>query len=59
MRDPNHLVMQTPLEALTEAREEILALLEENRELQEEIRRLRKKAPNGGSREREAGSGQN
>jgi hypothetical protein len=35
--------MQTPHEALAEAREEIIALLEENRELSEEIRRLREK----------------
>lgn len=38
--------MQTPLEALAEAREEILALLEENRELKEEIRRLGKNTRN-------------
>jgi hypothetical protein len=47
VRDPNRLVMQTPLEALAEAREEILALLAENRELQEEIRRLREQARSG------------
>ena len=42
-KDPNRLLMQTPHEALAEAREEIIALLEENRELGEEIRRLREK----------------
>ena len=42
-KDPNRLLMQTPHEALAEAREEIIALLKENRELREEIRRLREK----------------
>jgi hypothetical protein len=46
-KDPNRLLMQTPHEALAEAREEIIALLEENRELSEEIRRLREKKPDG------------
>ena len=40
-KDPNRLLMQTAHEALAEAREEIIALLKENRELREEIRRLR------------------
>ncbi len=57
MRDPNRLVMQTPLEALAEAREEILALLKENKELQEEIRRLRSGALNGGADRGERGAG--
>ncbi len=39
--------MQTPYEALAEAREEIVALLEENRQLREEIQRLREKIGNG------------
>ena len=42
-KDPNRLLMQTAHEALAEAREEIIALLKENRELREEIRRLREK----------------
>ena len=42
-KDPNRLLMQTAHEALAEARDEIIALLEENRELREEIRRLREK----------------
>ena len=42
-RDPDRLLMQTPHEALAQAREEIVALLEENRELRDEIRRLREK----------------
>jgi len=42
-KDPKRLLMQTPHEALAEAREEIIALLEENRELRDEIRRLREK----------------
>lgn len=57
MKDPNRLVMQTPLEALAEAREEILALLEENRELKEEVRRLRENTRNGGSDNGEHGAG--
>lgn len=36
------MLMQTPDEALAEAREEILALLEENRHLREEIERMRR-----------------
>jgi hypothetical protein len=56
VKDPNRLVMQTPLEALAEAREEILALLEENRELKEEVRRLREDTHNGGSDNRERGA---
>ena len=46
-KDPNRLLMQTAHEALAEAREEIIALLKENRELSEEIRRLREKKPDG------------
>jgi hypothetical protein len=36
--------MQTPHEALAEARAEIMALLEENRLLREELQRLKSKA---------------
>jgi regulator of replication initiation timing len=42
--------MQTPYEALAEAREEIVALLEENRQLREEIQRLREKTANSAAR---------
>jgi len=42
--------MQTPFEALAEAREEIIALLEENRQLREEIQRLRERAASGGAK---------
>jgi hypothetical protein len=42
-KDPTRLLMQTPHEALAEARAEIVALLEENRELRDEIKRLREK----------------
>ncbi len=50
VKDPNRLLMQTPYEALAEAREEIVALLEENRQLREEIQRLREKTGNGAAR---------
>ena len=42
--------MQTPQEALAEARAEIIALLEENRLLREELQRLKIRA-NGGDKE--------
>ena len=50
VRDPDRLLMQTPYEALAEAREEIVALLEENRQLREEIQRLREKTGNNAAR---------
>ncbi|UCG87740.1 MAG: hypothetical protein JSW71_04100 [Gemmatimonadota bacterium] len=50
MRDPNRLLMQTPHEALAEAREEIIALLKENRQLREEIQRLQEREQTGGAK---------
>jgi regulator of replication initiation timing len=47
VRDPNRLLMQTPHEALAEARAEIMALLEENRLLREELQRLKRRTPSG------------
>ena len=41
--DPTRLLMQTPHEALAEARAEIVSLLEENRLLRDEIRKLKEK----------------